>query len=286
MSLEYFSPFWVGSLKRIKRKGVVFGSVLHDPIRDTELGPSWWHRYSVKKAYDFVDLIFLHQKLKDPASHVPGTLPQVVVPHGPYPVKSRPLSRPEACKTLNLPADKVLLLSFGHIRDNKNLDLAVKCLADHPEIHLIVAGQSLNETQRQPAEYRQIAKRWGVESQITWLTHYIPDEDVSDLFSAADGVLLTYSAGFRSASGVLNLAAAFNKPCIASSGPSPLEELVKQYSLGVWVSPDDSKALSAGIASFKALTQTPDWDGYRRDNSWERNARITKDAFLSIGGKA
>ena len=284
--LEYFSPFWVGSLNRIKRKGVVFGSVLHDPIRDTALGPSWWHRYSVKKAYDFVDLIFIHQILKDPTANVPTALPQFVIPHGPYPVDSHPISKEEACQRLKLPDDRIILLSFGHIRDNKNLDLAIKSLANHPEIHLVVAGQSLNETQKQPEDYQQLAKQYKVEEQITWVTDYIPDEEVNDFFSAADGILLTYSKGFRSASGVLNLAAAFGKPCIASSGPSPLEDLVKEYSLGVWVDPDDSDALAKGMGEFKKQELTPDWEGYRRNNSWERNANITKDAFQKFGGAA
>ncbi len=284
--LEYFSPFWIGSLNRVKKRGIVFGTVLHDPIRDTALGPAWWHRYSVKKAYDFVDFIFIHQILKDPSANVPTGLPQFVVPHGPYPVDSRPISKEDACEKLKLPKNRILLLSFGHIRDNKNLDLAIKSLATHPEIHLVVAGQSLNETQKQPEDYKLLAKDHQVEDQITWFTDYIPDEDVNDFFCAADGILLTYSKGFRSASGVLNLAAALNKPCIASSGPSPLEDLVKQYSLGIWVNPDDAESLTEGMSEFKKQRLQPDWEGYRKDNSWERNAHITMDAFLKFGGAA
>ena len=282
--LEYFSPFWVGSLNKVKKSGIVFGSVLHDPIRDTKLGPSWWHNYSVRKAYDFIDLIFLHQKLKDPLANLPSTLPQYVIPHGPYPVEAQPLSRTEACELLGLPTDRVLLLAFGHIRDNKNLDLAIRSLTSHPEIHLIVAGQSLNETQKQPEDYQTLAKELQVDDQISWNTSYIPDEDINNYFSAADGILLTYSKGFRSASGVLNLAAAFEKPCIASSGPGPLEDLVKQYSLGVWVEPDSESALTEGMAKFKEGRFQPCWNTYLAENSWERNAHITKDAFLNFGG--
>ncbi|NET40263.1 MAG: glycosyltransferase [Cyanothece sp. SIO1E1] len=262
----------------------MFGSVLHDPIRDTELGPTWWHRYSVRKAYDFIDLIFLHQALRSTDVDVPNNLPKYVIPHGPYPVDSAPLDKTSARKKLNLPGNKLILLSFGHIRDNKNLDLAIQCLKEHPELHLVVAGQSLGEAQRQPDEYRELATNSGVSDQISWFTHYIPDEEISHYFSASDGVLLTYSAGFRSASGVLNLAAAFDKPCIASSGPSPLEEQVKKYKLGVWVSPDSLGSLTEGMSVFKQLDLKPDWQGYLEDNSWERNASITKEAFLSYGG--
>jgi glycosyltransferase involved in cell wall biosynthesis len=188
-----------------------------------------------------------------------------------------------AREKLKLPMNKLVLLAFGHIRDNKNLDLAIESLADHPEIHLVIAGQSLNETQKQPADYKHLAKKLGLQDQISWKTGYIPDDQVNDFFSASDGILLTYSKGFRSASGVLNLAATFDKPCIASSGPSPLEDLVKQYSLGIWVDPDDQISLSNGMRKFQESKQSPDWEGYRRDNSWERNARITKEAFQNYG---
>jgi glycosyltransferase involved in cell wall biosynthesis len=278
--LEYFSPFWVGSLLKLKKKGIVFGSVVHDPIRDTKLGPSCWHRHSVKKAYEFLDLLFLHQKIKDPLSGLPSSLPQFVIPHGPYPVNASLLSRSEAREKLKLPQDKTVLLSFGHIRDNKNLNLAIESLQDHPEFHLVIAGQSLNETQKQPEYYKELARQLKVEDRVTWFIEYIPDDQISSFFSASDGILLTYSRGFRSASGVLNIASTFDKPCIASSGPSPLKDLVNNYSLGVWVDPDDKGALSKEMREFKKTEQTPDWGRYRKDNSWERNAKITKEAFL------
>ena len=276
---EYFAPLWVRTLKTRQKRGVVFGSVVHDPIRDAQMGPLWWHNLSIRKAYEFLDILFLHQTVNDPQSFIPEHLHQYIIPHGPYKTNAQKVENGSARSKLNLPDDKLILLAFGHLRDNKNLDLAINSLKDHPEIHLVVAGQSLNKSQQQPEYYQNLAYKLGVNDQISWFIEYIPDDQVSLLFSAADGILLTYSKGFRSASGVLNLAIAFEIPCIASSGPSALEEQVKKYNLGVWVEPDDQLALNQGMGVFKKGIKNPIWSAYKRDNSWELNANITLEAF-------
>jgi hypothetical protein len=45
---EYFAPFWVGPLRKLARRGVLIGTIAHDPVRDFVLGPLWWHRWSVR----------------------------------------------------------------------------------------------------------------------------------------------------------------------------------------------------------------------------------------------
>jgi hypothetical protein len=59
-------------------------------------------------------------------------------------------------------------------------------------------------------------------------------------------VLVTYSAKFRSASGVLNAAVSARKPVLASSGPGPLKTVVEKYHLGVFVNPDDLEEILRG----------------------------------------
>src|SRR4029077_20034911 len=50
---EYLAPFWSGRFRRFAKSGVIFGAVVHDPVRDFELGPTWWHRWSIACAYSF-----------------------------------------------------------------------------------------------------------------------------------------------------------------------------------------------------------------------------------------
>ncbi|MGA2258644.1 MAG: glycosyltransferase, partial [Thermoguttaceae bacterium] len=107
-----------------------------------------------------------------------------------------------------------------------------------------------------------------------WLTDFIPVEQIGDLFAACDATLLTYNSSFRSASGVLNAAVAYGRPCIASSGQGNLRSMVLRYGLGVFVEPDDCAAIQDGIRRWLAGIPEPRWENYARDNSWEMNATV------------
>jgi hypothetical protein len=49
---EYLSPVWVClQLLAAKASGVTFVAVLHDPVRNFVVGPTWWHKLSVGMAY-------------------------------------------------------------------------------------------------------------------------------------------------------------------------------------------------------------------------------------------
>jgi hypothetical protein len=43
------------------------------------------------------------------------------------------------------------------------------------------------------------------------------------------------------------------------------------------VEPDDSEAIGRGIHLWLRGIPAPSWDGYERDNSWEKNAEIVCD---------
>jgi glycosyltransferase involved in cell wall biosynthesis len=270
--LEYLAPFWAPSLRRLVRRGVVFGAVLHDPVRDYVVGPLWWHRWSVAEGYSFLREVFVHAEVDlGPASRkLP--LRKTVIPHGPYdlgdPIRGRRFVRDE----LSLPNDAVVLLSFGHIRDGKNLDVLLRAMVDLPDIFLLIAGTEATAGQKPSAFYRLLAEELGVASRCRWLVRYIETELVADLFECVDLVVLTYSSQFRSASGVLNLAVRYRRPMIASSGDSALAQVIGQYGLGIRVQPDDAKEVARGLSCALRSNLECDWDGYMHDHSWTINA--------------
>jgi glycosyltransferase involved in cell wall biosynthesis len=107
---------------------------------------------------------------------------------------------------------------------------------------------------------------------------------VADHFTAADVVLLTYSASFRSASGVMHVATHYRKSVLASAGSSALLDTVRAFGLGVVVPPDDSVALAQGMAELLSQHRSPDWQAYEQANSWDRNAQLVADALgLDVG---
>jgi glycosyltransferase involved in cell wall biosynthesis len=188
----------------------------------------------------------------------------------------------------------VVFLAFGQIRDGKNLDLFLRAMARLPEnVKLLVAGKGDSGSSRPPEYYQKLAEELGVGHRCRWGIRRIPDEEVGDLFAVCDAALVTYSAKFRSASGVLNAAVSARKPVLASSGAGPLKSVVEKYQLGVFVEPDNLEEIVRGASKFVPnsamgepvtryqLPATPAWARYEQENSWEENARRVFQAFES-----
>ena len=373
---EYFAPFWVGPLLRLARRGVVIGTIAHDPVRDFVVGPLWWHRCSVRLGYSFVRHVFVHD---DSAVDFGGKHPKGIqvheIPHGPYEVAEPKIGRLEMRRRLRFSSDlttddsdihgcgttkitkghereaaglcfdkpsgaafsnpstselardsentsltlsasspaplpatshsplatpaspDVVFLAFGQIRDGKNLDLFLRAMTQLPEnVKLLVAGKGDSGSSRPPEFYQELAVELGVAERCRWDIRRIPDEEVGDIFAACDVVLVTYSAKFRSASGVLNAAVSARKPVLASSGLGPLKTVVEKYHLGVFVAPDNPGEILKGAqmildsltpraSRYQSLATStllkPDWEKYEKENSWEENARKVRQAFES-----
>jgi len=270
---EYFAPLWAWRFRRWRKRGVRFAAVIHDPIRDFVRGPLWWHRWSVREAYSFLDVAFVHEKIELDTAGLARKIPTVVIPHGPYLVPAGTASSAELRRKFDILESAYLLLSFGHIRNGKNLNLLIEAMAAYPDVWLLVAGREQSAGQRPVAWYQKLAKDLGVADRCRWKTGFIPECDVWEFFTVADAVALTYSRDFRSASGVLNVNAQFRKPVLASSGPGPLKTAVGQYQLGEWVSPDSAEALKQGVARLMAIRPDARWSEYLANHSWEENAK-------------
>jgi glycosyltransferase involved in cell wall biosynthesis len=278
---EYFSPFWAAILQRAARKGLRIGTIAHDPVRDFVLGPQWWHRWSVRKAYSFVSDVFVHDSTPvDFGGTQPAGIQVHVIPHGPFEVGAPRMGRDAMRVRYGFVKRDRVFLSFGQIRDGKNLDRFLRVMKDLPEdVKFLVAGSGGGGSQRPPETYRQLAAELGVSDRCVFDFRYIPDEETGDLFAAADAVLMTYSAKFRSASGVLNTAVTCRKPVLASSGAGPLKTVVEEYQLGVFIPPDDDAAILEGAGRLITEPGQPEWERYERENSWEENARRVIEAF-------
>lgn len=185
----------------------------------------------------------------------------------------------------------IIFLVFGQIRDGKNLDLFLRAMTRLPaNVKLLVAGKGDSGSSRPPEDYQKLAEELGVGDRCRWDIRRIPDEEVGDLFAACDVVLVTYSAKFRSASGVLNAAVSARKPVLASSGDGPLRSAVEKYQLGEFVQPDNLEEIQRGasllLRGFAAgkneIGINPRWEKYERENSWEENARRVVQSMKAL----
>lgn len=243
-------------------------------MRDFVLGPLWWHRWSVRQAYSFVSHVFVHDETPvDFGGPKPPEIQIHLIPHGPYEVPAPEQERTAIRGGYGFSDADTVFLSFGQIRDGKNLDRFLRVLPSlPPHVKLLVAGAGGAASQRAPETYVRLAEDLGVAERCAWDLRYIPDSETGNVFAAADFLLLTYSAKFRSASGVLNTAVASRKPVLASSGGGPLKTVVEGYQLGCYVPPDDDAAILEGAKRLITTSPQPAWDRYLRQNSWEQNA--------------
>ncbi len=271
---EYLAPLWSRRLRRLARNGIVFGAMVLDPVRNYQVGPRWWHRWSVACGYSFLSEAFVHKEISlDTGRKMPG-LRVSKVPHGPYFYDDPTRTRAEVRKDLGLPADGTVVLAFGHLRDNKNLDRLIAAISRLEGIHLLVVGSEAAPGHKQSGYYRGIAHEKGVEQRVCWCLGYVPDEKVNEYFTAADICAMPYSASFRSTSGILHIAAPRRIPLLVSCGDSPLGDAVVRYRLGIRIEPDSTEAIAVGLRNLMQEPVEGDWEGFERDFSYRENARI------------
>ena len=155
------------------------------------------------------------------------------------------------------------ILFFGNVREYKGLEDLMEALPlvrRSVDAKLVVAGTFFEPIER----FREQARRLGVEGQVSFVSDYVPDEDVASLFARSAVVALPY----RSApgSGVLGQAAVAARPVVATSVGS-LPALIGER--GVLVAPNDPAALADGLVG--ALREPPPpplvdegaWDRWR-----------------------
>ena len=276
---EYLAPLWSMRLKQLAKNGIVFGAIVHDPVRDFVVGPQWWHRWSIACGYSFIREAFVHEKIElDTVKYFPQ-LRTNIIPFGIYHFPKANKSKEEMLKSLDIPVNAKVMLAFGHIRDNKNLDLVIRAISEFPDVYLIIAGKEQSTNQKNAAFYMDLARNIGVFDRCRWEIRFVSDIDVANLFIITDLMVLTYSKTFHSASSALSAAANYYKPCIASGGESSLRSVVQQYQLGVWVEPDDLDAIKNGIKTWLDNPPNPQWESYIKNNSWERNTQLVIESF-------
>ena len=270
---EYFSPFWILPHLFLSRFwGIKFAANLHDPIRNFILGFKWWHNISVQLAYLPLSYVLVHQRIEE-SSLVPKHIKIAEVPVGVYDIDiSQVKDRETVRMSWKVPVDCKVFLSFGFIRDNKNVDLFMRAMVNRQDVFLVIAGKVASGQQKPLFFYQELAQELGIINRIHFFDDFVPNHLIASYFLSTDFVLLSYSSTFVSQSGVLNISARVQKPVLASSGSSPLKDCVIKFNLGVFVEPDSIRALESGIDELLANNlSSPKWSDYFSYASWDTN---------------
>lgn len=121
------------------------------------------------------------------------------------------INREEACAELGLDATKNHVLFYGLIRPYKGLDLLLKAMTFLPDIHLLVVGESYENS----AKYTQIIAELELENRIHLHLQFASEKETALYFSASDALVLPYKTATQS--GVLSLAYHFETPVVVTN---------------------------------------------------------------------
>ncbi len=146
-----------------------------------------------------------------------------VVPHGSYlglipPAMQKRIAR----EKLGLSQDEHIVLFFGQIKEVKGLDLLIEAFAKARErmgpARLVIAGKVWKDDF---ARYQDLIDRNALADATSLHIRYIPDDEISAFYGAADIVVLPYRKIYQS--GVLLMAMSYGIPVLASDLPGMCE---------------------------------------------------------------
>ena len=187
-----------------------------------------------------------------------------------------------ARKKLGLESENIILY-FGIIREYKGFDILLRAIAElkdkKTDFHLLAAGECYNNR----TEYTELINKLDITNHITWHDRYIPDEDVSIYFSAADIVALPYRSA--SQSGIAQIAYSYDLPVIVTN-VGGLPEIVDENKSGFIVNPEDPSSLADILSKNLGTTRLNEMTKYiqkfKHKYSWDKFVEGIESIYSKI----
>ena len=164
------------------------------------------------------------------------------VPHPVYENFGSSIPKEQARLSLGVNAKNVILY-FGYVRAYKGLLILMEAMKKLENVTLLAVGEFYDNE----SKYRRKVKELNLESNVRFVSDYVPNEEVAVYFSAADVVVLPYLSATQS--GIAQIAYNFNKPVIATD-VGGLAEVIIEGKTGFIVPPNDSDRLADAIEKF------------------------------------
>jgi glycosyltransferase involved in cell wall biosynthesis len=272
-TVAYWAPSFLVFLQRL-RSGRRSPRVLFLCHNVVEHEASAWKSWLAGRTLAMGDLFVTHSRPEADRllEVVPGcdATQLSVSPHPEYRhLRGATVDQEGARRRLGLPGGPTLLF-FGFVRKYKGLETLLESLPiirKEIDAHLVVAGEFWDGVAATERRIREL----DLGEVIRLLPRYIPNEEVADLFAAADLVVAPYLSATQS--GIVQLAFGFEKPVVASN-VGGLPEAIRHGQTGLLVPPGDPAALAAAIVGFFQSGQGPVMveaiRGKREVFSWER----------------
>jgi glycosyltransferase involved in cell wall biosynthesis len=245
--LPFFAPAYGAVARRLRKRirTVRILAVAHNILpHERRPGDAALARYFLRKC-DAVAA--LSASVSSDARSLPLDVEIRTLSHPVYDHFGEAMPRERARERLGLSAEAEVMLFFGFVRKYKGLHVLLEALPEitsaRPQAHLVVAGEFYDDEDR----CRALIRARGLERRVHTFNHYIPEQEVSTYFSAADVIVQPYVSATQS--GVVQTAYHFDRPVIVSD-VGGLAEVVPHEQAGLVVEPNDAAELAAACIRF------------------------------------
>ncbi|MCL1934683.1 MAG: glycosyltransferase [Candidatus Azobacteroides sp.] len=244
--MTYFAPSLGIIAGYFKKRGCRVVSILdnvtpHEPHFFDKPLTTWF----LKRNLGF---LVMSKSVRDDLLSLQPTARFILKEHPLYDHFGEKVDKQLAVEQLKLDPEKKTLLFFGLIRDYKGLDLLIAAMSLLDESYqLIIAGESYGDFEK----YRQAIENSPARLRIKVLNRYISDDEVPQLFSAADLLVTPYRSATQS--GVIPVAYHFDVPVLATD-VGGLKESIERAGTGLVCLPT-IESLSEGIQEFFRLSK-------------------------------
>jgi glycosyltransferase involved in cell wall biosynthesis len=188
-----------------------------------------------------------------------------LVAHPVYEIFGNSLPKVEARAKLGIRDERVILF-FGYVRRYKGLHTlldAMPAILKSLKVKLLVVGEFYDDEQK----YRHQITENNLQNDVVVHSDYVPNEEVSLYFSAADVVVLPYVSATQS--GIVQIAYQFDKPVIATD-VGGLAEVVLNNRTGFIVKPEAPQEVADAVVRF--------YEG-KREEEFVKNVREEKKKY-------
>ena len=282
--MSFFAPAYGLVSRMAQRNGktkciaLVHNMIPHEPnILDKLFAP-----YFVKSQNGFVALsesvVRDIEKIERGKSKVQR--PKTFSPHPIYDHYGERMTKEDACKALNLPAEKNYMLFFGLVRAYKGLDLLLDAFGlvkdQLPELQLIIAGEFYEDEEK----YRAQIESLGLNERVIVRNEFVPDGDLRKYFGAADLIVQPYKTATQS--GVTQVAFHLEKPMLVTN-VGGLGEIVHDHKMGYACEPT-AEAIAADLLDYYQQDRQEAYTAYvRKEKTKYAWSNMTR-AFVKVNG--
>ena len=200
------------------------------------------------------------------------------------------VSRENARQHLRLPSDRNIFLTFGNNHPGKDFEVIFRAFAELPSDFVILQAGKLG-TGPETGDPQRLARKYKCSQNTVVEDKFVSEEEKAFYFRASDVAILSYKKDFIQSASIINDAAKFSTPVIASD-VGQLGEFVRTYNLGITFTPEDPQSLREAISSFLQFSDEErqaikeNFARLRADYSWEENARQHLEVYQRLGNEA